>query len=228
MLEFRQAFEHRLAGLGLHDVEAEQVGDRRLGQRAVDDGLEKSEAVVFEDLLDRRDADVAHVVHVTLHPGWPCAKKARSFDFGNSPLRHGRAFCSAFPVLAARFASESCDREPPRKVRAARDAGVLSDPRACASRETQAERHLSIRHRSVCECRESHPLPQAVERGKQVVAPGRLDRGIGASPACSRPRAPLARRSAVLFSPPALLHNAKPCSDDLSATAVSVAATEAD
>ena len=44
--EFRQALEHRLAVLGLHDVEAEQIGDRRLRQRAVDDGLEESEPVV--------------------------------------------------------------------------------------------------------------------------------------------------------------------------------------
>ena len=48
MLELRHAFEHGLAGLDLDEVEAEQVGDRRLRQRAVDDGLEKSEPVVFE------------------------------------------------------------------------------------------------------------------------------------------------------------------------------------
>src|ERR1041385_8715740 len=56
---------------------------------------------------------------------------------------------STAPVPAARFSARGLSSRAPRKVRAARDAGVQTDPQACISRETQAERHLSIRHRSV-------------------------------------------------------------------------------
>ena len=87
---------------------------------------------------------------------------------GSSWLAHFVISCCllkpAARILAARLASEVCDREAPRKVRAARDAGVLTDPRACASRETQAERYLSIRHRPVCRDRKSAISPASRAR----------------------------------------------------------------
>jgi hypothetical protein len=51
-----------------------------------------------------------------------------------------------------------------RKVRAARDAGVLADPRASASREAEAERCFSIKRRSDCRNRKSAISPASRAR----------------------------------------------------------------
>ena len=88
--KFRHAFEHRLAFFGLDQIESEQVGHRRLRQRAVDDRVQEAKAVIGQDLLGRRDTDIApHLVHVTLLVRKSAKmKKARSFVFHNS-FRHG-------------------------------------------------------------------------------------------------------------------------------------------
>ena len=67
----------------------------------------------------------------------------------------------------------------------------------------------------------------SLRSGRAKRSPGPRSARGAPSPASGEGKAS-SRRSAVLFSPPALLLMRNPCSDDLSATAVSVAATEAD
>jgi len=50
-MEFRQALEHGAALLDLGQMEAQQLTDRRVWYRSVDDCLQKSKAIVgFEHL----------------------------------------------------------------------------------------------------------------------------------------------------------------------------------
>ena len=83
-------------------------------------------------------------------------------------LMHRLSSCllnPAFPVPAARFAPELCHREPPRKNEGgAGRRGRVRTRGLVASRETQAERALSIRHRSIWQSA-SPPFLQRPARG---------------------------------------------------------------
>src|SRR5579864_3214387 len=63
MAKFRQALEHRAAVIGLDQMKAQQFADRRLRQRAADDGFQETKAIIgFEDI--RRYHAVFLVSHV--------------------------------------------------------------------------------------------------------------------------------------------------------------------
>ena len=71
--KLRQALEHRAAVLGFDQVKVQQLGDRRLRQRAADDRFEKAEPVIGLEHLRRHDAVFLPVRAPRLNPVFRCA-----------------------------------------------------------------------------------------------------------------------------------------------------------
>src|SRR5438105_6206075 len=71
----RQTFEHGFAARYFDEIKPEQLCDWRLRQRAIDDRFEKSDAVIANDLIERRDSDCPdNFVHDTLRLFGDCEK----------------------------------------------------------------------------------------------------------------------------------------------------------
>ena len=65
--EFRQALEHGAARFGFNEVEAQQLADRRIGMRAVDNAAQEAEAVIGFEHVRRDDAVI---LPLTMPPSW--------------------------------------------------------------------------------------------------------------------------------------------------------------